>query len=246
MPTTERLSTRRAPRAAAPVTVPAAVPAAVSVAAPAAVPAAMAGLAFTVLTGIALVLAGLGVAACGPSGGGGAPAGPGTGTGTGAGAVAPPTLPPLPRSAPQRITIPSIGVDAPVTPVGLDTAGRLEVPPLNRPNLTGWYSGGPSPGELGPAVIEGHVDSKSGPSVFYRLSRLATGARVEVTRQDGSHVVFQVRQREQVDKDAFPTSRVYGPVDYAALRLITCGGAFDRAKGSYEDNIIVYAHRIAA
>lgn len=154
------------------------------------------------------------------------------------------SMSPLPRSVPQQIKIPIIGVDAPIRPEGLDAVGRLEAPPLGEPNLTGWYRGGPSPGQLGPAVIEGHVDSRTGPSVFYRLNRLTRDARIEVLRQDGTHVVFAVDAIQQVRKDAFPTEKVYGTLDYAALRLITCGGAFDRAKGSYKDNIIVYAHRV--
>lgn len=184
---------------------------------------------------------GLGFTACGLSGSDGPPPRPSeSGTGT----AAPVRMAPLPHSVPQRIKIPSIGVNAPIIPEGLDAEGRLEAPPLSEPDLTGWYSGGPSPGQLGPAVIEGHVDSKAGPAVFYKLSRLTAGANIEVTRKDGSRVVFRVDTVEQVDKDSFPTQKVYGGLDYSALRLITCGGAFNRAKGSYEDNIIVYAHRI--
>lgn len=194
------------------------------------------------LVAVVLMLLGLGMAACGLFGRSG-PAGP---SGKGSGTAAPVRMAPLPYSVPQRVRITAIGVDAPIIPEGLDAQGRLEAPPLNQPNVTGWYSGGPSPGQPGPAVIEGHVDSRAGPSVFYRLSRLTTGARVEVTRQDGTRVVFQVDTIEQVDKDAFPTQKVYGALDYSALRLITCGGTFDHAKGSYEDNIIVYAHRVPA
>lgn len=185
---------------------------------------------------------GLGLTACGPSESDSPQSPSGSGTGT----AAPARMAPLPRSVPQRIRIPAIGVNAPIIPEGLDAEGRLESPPLSEPNLTGWYSGGPSPGELGPAVIEGHVDSKAGPSVFYKLGRLTAGANIEVIRKDGTRVVFRVDTVEQVDKDSFPTQKVYGGLDYSALRLITCGGAFDRAKGSYEDNIIVYGHRVPA
>jgi hypothetical protein len=153
---------------------------------------------------------------------------------------------PLPYSVPQRLKIRAIGVDAPIIALGLDAAGRLQAPPLDQPNLVGWYRGGPSPGQLGPAVLEGHVDTRSGPSVFYKLGGLPRNVSIEVIREDGTRVIFQADAIEQVDKDAFPTQKVYGHQDYPALRLITCGGTFNRATGHYEDNIIVYAHRIAA
>jgi sortase (surface protein transpeptidase) len=145
---------------------------------------------------------------------------------------------------PVRLVIPAIGVDAPVVGEGLDAQGALEAPPLAEHNLTGWYHGGPSPGEFGPAVIEGHVDSKAGPSVFYNLGRLTQGTQVQVIRADGRRAVFQVDSLEQVSKNAFPTRKVYGPLPYSGLRLITCGGTFNQSRGSYTDNIIVYAHRI--
>lgn len=189
-----------------------------------------------------LMLIGLGLTACGLATHTGPPR-PAVGT---TGAATPAAMSPLPYSAPRRLEIPAIGVDAPIVPEGLDAAGGLVTPPLSEPNVVGWYRGGPAPGQLGPAVLEGHVDSASGPSVFYKLGRLTHDARVVVTRQDGIHVVFLVDTIEQVGKNAFPTRKVYGPLDYPALRLITCGGAFNRATGHYEDNIIVYAHRAPA
>lgn len=147
----------------------------------------------------------------------------------------------LPPAEPKRVRIPKIKVDAPVRPLGLDKDGWLEVPPLSRPELTGWYRLGPTPGQLGPAVIVGHVNSKAGPAVFARLHTLAKGDTVEVKRADGRVAVFRVDEVQRIDKHAFPTARVYGNLPHAGLRLITCGGAFDRRTGTYEDNVIVYA-----
>jgi hypothetical protein len=148
----------------------------------------------------------------------------------------------LPASQPVRIAMPAIGVSAPVKPVGLNSDGTLEVPPLSIPNLTGWYRYGPTPGEDGPAVIVGHVDSaRGGPSVFFRLGQLKPGDPVRITRADSSVAVFTVQAVEEYAKDAFPTDKVYGPVGYPGLRLITCGGRFDASTGNYVDNIVAYA-----
>jgi LPXTG-site transpeptidase (sortase) family protein len=152
---------------------------------------------------------------------------------------------PLPRSVPREIKIPGIGVDAPVVQVGRDADGSVQVPPLGARNLTGWYRYGPAPGQRGPAVILGHVDSATGASVFYRLRDLRAGDRVYVTLADGTVAAFVVDGLQKVAKDAFPTASVYGKAGYPSLRLITCGGPFDRATGHYLDNIIVYAHLIA-
>jgi LPXTG-site transpeptidase (sortase) family protein len=151
----------------------------------------------------------------------------------------------LPRSVPIKIRIPGIGVDAPVMQVGRDADGSVQVPPLDARNLTGWYRGGPAPGQRGPAVILGHVDSKTGISVFYRLRDLHAGDRMYVTLADGKVAGFVVDGLQKVAKDAFPTASVYGQAGYPSLRLITCGGPFDQATGHYVDNIIVYAHLIA-
>ncbi|MER7543709.1 class F sortase [Actinomadura sp.] len=145
----------------------------------------------------------------------------------------------LPRSVPVRVDVPSIGVRAPLIGLGLDAGGSVEVP--SRPSEAGWYDRGPTPGERGAAVLLGHVDSARGAAVFYDLGRLRPGNRVEVSRADGRVAVFTVESVERVAKDRFPTRRVYGPLDHAGLRLVTCGGAFDRAARSYRDNVIVYA-----
>jgi LPXTG-site transpeptidase (sortase) family protein len=140
-----------------------------------------------------------------------------------------------------RIEIPAIGVDAPVVPLGLEPSGTLEAP--EGLAETGWWTDGPEPGEAGPAVVAGHVDSRAGPAVFYRLNELRPGDGVEVVREDGSSVAFVVERLEQHPKADFPTEAVYGDTEGSALRLITCGGAFDRSTGHYLDNVIVYARR---
>jgi sortase (surface protein transpeptidase) len=143
-------------------------------------------------------------------------------------------------AAPVRIDIPSIAVSAPVDPVGLDPDGSLQAP--KDFGHAGYYTGRPTPGEIGPAVIEGHLDSTRRPAVFYRLGRLRGGDEVAVTRADGTRPVFVVDRLEEHRKDAFPTEEVYGPVPEATLRLITCAGTFDRKARRYRGNLIVFAH----
>lgn len=148
----------------------------------------------------------------------------------------------LTRSAPIAVDIPAIGVAASVVPTGLAANGSIDVPPLDRPEVAGWYRYGPSPGEAGSAVIVGHVDSRvSGPAVFYDLGRLHKGDRIAVRRDDGTTVAFEVTGVQLVAKDAFPALEVHKTSAGALLRLITCGGSFDRAQHSYVDNVIVYA-----
>ncbi|RCG31908.1 class F sortase [Sphaerisporangium album] len=151
------------------------------------------------------------------------------------------TVKPLRKSTPTRVKIPKIGVDATLMSVGVEKSGEIEVPPLSRPKLAGWYRLGPAPGEMGPAVILGHVNTKSGPAVFSRLRELGRGDKITVVRADGSSAQFTVDGAEQASKDRFPTKRVYGHVDSPSLRLITCGGIFNPRAHSYTDNIIVYA-----
>lgn len=142
-------------------------------------------------------------------------------------------------AAPVRVRIPAIRVDAPVGP--LDVDARNVLPPPDTNDGTGWWRAGPEPGERGPAVIAGHVDSYQGPAVFYRLRELRAGHLVHVDRADGSTVTFAVTQVERHAKDAFPTGRVYGDTSGPELRLITCGGEFDSRDRRYLDNVIVYA-----
>ncbi|MEX2485992.1 MAG: class F sortase [Nitriliruptoraceae bacterium] len=142
-------------------------------------------------------------------------------------------------SAPLRLQIPSIGVDSALMDLGLQADGTLEVPPSGFP--AGWYTGSPTPGELGPAIIAGHVDWAGEPGVFFDLRDLGADDEIAITRQDGSTARFRVTRVERFAKDEFPTQVVYGDLDHAGLRLITCGGAFDRQARSYEDNIVVFA-----
>jgi len=145
-------------------------------------------------------------------------------------------------SVPVRLDIPAIGVSTALTAVGLNADGTVEVPPLRGDAPAGWYRFLPTPGEVGPAVILGHVDTaRDGPAVFYRLQEVRPGDAVSVHRADGSTAVFTVRQVTAYPKSAFPTAAVYGAVDYPALRLITCGGTFDQVKRQYRGNVVVYA-----
>jgi Sortase domain len=151
------------------------------------------------------------------------------------------------RSPPVSLRIPRIGVSAPVSTLGLRPDGTVEEPPLDRPDLAGWYGKGPSPGELGPSVILGHVDARKRAAVFYRLRDLRRGDRVQVTRQDGSVATFIVDHLEKVAKAHFPTKKVYGEeIDYSGLRLVTCGGSFNTRTGHYNDNVIAYTRMAPA
>jgi hypothetical protein len=140
---------------------------------------------------------------------------------------------------PLRVRIPSIGVDSPLARLGVDAGGAL-LPPSDFARA-GWFAASPVPGEVGPSVIAGHVDSHDGPAVFFRLRDLVPGDAVLVDRADGTTVRFVVTGADRYPKDRFPTEEVYGPTPRAELRLITCGGVFDRSAGSYTDNVVVYA-----
>jgi LPXTG-site transpeptidase (sortase) family protein len=158
----------------------------------------------------------------------------------------PVSIRPLRPSVPTRLEIPKIGVTTSLMPLGLNSDHSLQVPPLSRAQEAGWYRYGPTPGAKGAAVIVGHVDSTRGPAVFFRLGKLRPGDLIRVHRQDGTTAGFRVDSAEAVSKNDFPTQKVYGRVGYAALRLITCGGSFNRESGHYTDNIIIYAHLTAA
>jgi sortase (surface protein transpeptidase) len=141
--------------------------------------------------------------------------------------------------APVRLVIPAIGVATALDRLGLEAGGEMAVP--GDFGRAGWFAEGPAPGQVGPAVIAGHVDSKTGPAVFYRLRELRPGDQVRVVRADGSRLRFVVEEARSYPKDRFPTDAVFGPVPAATLRLITCAGTFDRARGSYRDNLVVFA-----
>jgi len=150
----------------------------------------------------------------------------------------------MPASAPVRLTVARVGIDAQVIRVGLSSDGAVGVPPIGDALKAGWYDRGPAPGQNGPAVIDAHVDSMKLPThraAFYTLGSVLPGDRVEVTRADGNVAEFTVDSVEMAPKRAFPTAKVYGPLNYPGLRLITCGGAFHKGEG-YADNVIVYAH----
>jgi hypothetical protein len=145
----------------------------------------------------------------------------------------------LPPSPPVRVEIPAIGVSSPLVRLGLNRDRTMEVP--GDFQAAGWFTGGPQPGQLGPAVIAGHVDSRTGPAVFYRLRELRPGDQVRVELADGTALRFVVERARSYPKAGFPTGAVFGPVPSAALRLVTCTGDFDRARGSYRDNLVVFA-----
>ncbi|MET8358216.1 class F sortase [Micromonospora sp. NPDC005171] len=146
--------------------------------------------------------------------------------------------PPVSHNPPTRVRIPRIGVDSPLTVLGLDRVGAL-IPPTDF-HTAGWYGGGPAPGDTGPAVLAGHLDSRRGPAVFARLGELRPGDLVEVWR-DGQRLSFRVTGSLRTRKDQFPTAVVYGPTPGPELRLVTCGGDFDRRRGHYIDNVVVFA-----
>ncbi len=150
-----------------------------------------------------------------------------------------PKAPVTAEHRPARLEIPSIGVDTDIIDLGLDTDGALEVPPDGKD--AGWYTGAPAPGEVGPAIIAGHVDWQGTDGVFFDLRNLETGADIIVTREDGSRAVFTATSVEHFPKEDFPTDVVYGDIDHPGLRIITCGGSFDETARSYNDNIIAFA-----
>jgi Sortase domain len=155
-------------------------------------------------------------------------------------------FPVLEPSRPVRIAIPSIGVRAPVHEVGLAEDGSIAVPNIARRNEAGWYRAGPTPGQVGPAVIVGHVDTRTGPAVFYDLSRVRPGARIEVTRQDRRVAIFRVNSVEAFSKARLPADRVYGDFTRPGLRLITCGGQWVGGELGYADNVIVFASLVSS
>jgi LPXTG-site transpeptidase (sortase) family protein len=139
---------------------------------------------------------------------------------------------------PVSIEIPAVGVDAPVVPVRLLADRTIEIPAVDQ---AGWYEPGPRPGEAGPAVIVGHVDSRRGPAVFFRLKELRPGDRIVVELDGGATRSFRVERVERRPKENLPVGRIWNRTDRPVLRLITCGGSFDRETGHYRDNVIVYA-----
>ncbi|MFC5061305.1 class F sortase [Actinomycetospora atypica] len=154
----------------------------------------------------------------------------------------------LPASPPTRLVVPAIGVDTAVNASGLNPDGTLEVPaPGPRYDEAAWYTGSATPGQEGPSVVLGHIDSAAnGPSVFYRLSELRPLDEFTVTRADGRTLVYKVNSVQSYPKNAFPSQAVYGPTPRSELRLITCGGPFDSAARSYLDNTVVFANLVGS
>ncbi|MFV2027316.1 MULTISPECIES: class F sortase [unclassified Micromonospora] len=150
-------------------------------------------------------------------------------------------FPVLEPSRPIRIAVPSLDIRAPVHSVGLADDGSIAVPALHRHNQAGWYDGGPTPGQFGPAIIVGHADTRDGPSVFHDLADIEPGATVEVTRRDRVVAVFEVNSVDYFGKDELPIEQVYGDYARPGLRLITCGGEWLGDGIGYADNIVVFA-----
>ncbi|MFF0157462.1 class F sortase [Streptomyces sp. NPDC005263] len=156
----------------------------------------------------------------------------------------PPPYRPLGGALPQRVDIPDLGVQAPVVPRGLNAQGAIDPPPYDQAGVVGWYAAGVKPGAAGTALMVGHVDTETRPAVFYRISAMKPGQTVRVFRADGKVAEFTVEDVQVVNRDRFDAQQVYGPrqTGRSELRLITCGGAFDRVSHSYSANVIVSAY----
>ncbi|MCK7621951.1 class F sortase [Streptomyces sp. RS10V-4] len=165
-----------------------------------------------------------------------------TGRPPGAGPRAAPAVPPLPGAEPLRVVVPSLHIDAPLTRLGLAADGSLAPPPAGNRNLAGWYAAGTPPGAAGTALVAGHVDTRAGPAVFYRLGALKRGSTVRIPRADGRTAVFTVDAVEVYEAWDFPDEKVYGEARRPELRLITCGGGFSRSRREYLGNVVVFAH----
>lgn len=167
-----------------------------------------------------------------------------SGSVTGPAVLSPPVPqpPPGPQAAPVAIDIPSIEVRSDLVPLDVDATGMLEAP--SDFAKAGWWTAGPAPGADGAAVVVGHLDSHSGPAIFFRVPTMKPGDAIEIRRADGSTASFVVDDVQQYSKDTLPAGRIYGPTTAPELRLITCGGEFDRRTRSYDDNIVVFAHQV--
>ena len=166
-----------------------------------------------------------------------------------AGTVGPatPKEPSLRRSAPVSVAIPEIGVRSPLLRLGLNPDGTIQVPDLaTSADEAAWYKYSATPGQIGAAVIEGHVDSQVGPAVFYRLGALHPGDRIDVTLADRMTAVFRVTGVREYAKDNFPTTMIYGATNYASLRVVTCGGTFDSGSGHYLGSVVVFASLVSS
>ncbi len=158
----------------------------------------------------------------------------------------PRSFPVLEPSRPTKVSIPALDIEAPILDVGLAADGSVAVPPLDRHNEAGWFEQGPTPGQFGPALIVGHADTRTGPSVFHGLGRLKPGQEIRVKREDGDTAVFKVNSVEHFGKQKLPIKRVYGDYSRPSLRLVTCGGTWLGGRQGYSDNIIVFASLVDA
>ncbi|MFE2294374.1 class F sortase [Streptomyces sp. NPDC059452] len=164
------------------------------------------------------------------------------------GAPLPPAREPIGGAAPRTVEVPSVGIDAPVVPRGLDKDGAIDPPPYDLPRTAGWYGKGTEPGAEGAALLVGHVDTETRPAVFYGLSAVRPGEQIRVTRADGSVAEFTVDDVQVVTRERFDAEKAYGPrVDgRAELRLLTCGGKYDKKTRSYTANVVVSAYLTGA
>lgn len=144
---------------------------------------------------------------------------------------------------PTRVRVPDIQVDSDLIYTNLNSDGTIETPSVHSPKQASWFKGSPRPGDVGPAIVLGHVDGDRQQGVFYRLRQLKVGSQITIDREDRSTISFTVYKVVHADKDHFPTDLVYGNTDDSQIRLITCGGVFNRSERSYEDNIIVFGKR---
>ncbi|MFE4449502.1 class F sortase [Streptomyces sp. NPDC056796] len=156
----------------------------------------------------------------------------------------PPAHDPLDGAAPQRVELPSVGIDATVVRRGLDDEGAIEPPPFETPGAVGWYAEGTEPGTKGAALFVGHVDTETKPAVFYGLSAARPGEKVRVSRSDGKIAEFTIDDVQVLTRKRFDAQKAYGPREdgRAELRLITCGGTYDHASHAYTANVIVSAY----
>ena len=153
----------------------------------------------------------------------------------------------LAHSIPMRLQIPAINVDSTLNQIGLDGKGEISTPPLAKDSHAYWLTVSPAPGQLGPSTIIGHVDSAAyGPGVFFKLGALRQRDTISIGRADGAVAVFEVERVVEYPKAQFPTQAVYGNIDHAGLRLITCGGLFNPSQHSYESNLVVYASLVSS
>ena len=156
-----------------------------------------------------------------------------------------PVTKPFDGLRPTSIKIPKIGAESSLISVMVNKNGKIAVPSVKTPMQAAWYRFSPVPGDVGPAIVLGHVDGSQQPGIFYKLHDVAPGDEVLVDRSDGKQLRFIVDHKDQVPKDRFPADAVYGNTDKPQLRLITCGGVFDNAVHSYKDNIVVYANLVS-